>query len=465
MRNTLELDSFTCLCALRQLFEKAEIPDNQLDKYSQNLTAFYELISMEAAVSAATVGEHISIDSTTQDLLSKYGYSAKYLNGAENSLTPDQQMDLILDIKKANQKISEKDGIVDTKSLVDFHKTATSSLGSKTGFRKSGSPDSINSIKDLKYPTAAKIEKELEGFFADLKEKLDQKEGNENNAFTTAGWIYAKFLAISPFSSGNEIIAHLLASHILHLEGYLPIIPVSNNTEAFQDAVSNAIADDPAPFVELLIQSQIQIYLRAIQINQASIEDEKESKVLDAFLNLPRELEEVDEEGMEKARALVDELWQTSIDEFNESADTYNTHQEAENPEFSFVDFASNEDQDRKHWYLFQVIRAASNFNYWASPELFHYWVKLGYTTNNARYEIFLSFHAIGKEFNGKVAATLCSYKREVGAKRIINFHTICDKPFVISPELDFDDLRNKFADWLKKGQDKGYAMAKLEES
>ncbi len=459
MQNSLEVDSFVCLRSLRQLFENTETSSEQIADYDKNLKDFQELIWTEAAISSVVTGGYAEIDSTVQGLLTTYSLSTKYLNNSAANLTPDTQISLIQDLRSASLDMDE-DNPSEPEHLIVLLETATASLNSKFEFRTKDSPENeFQPQEKIKYPLSNKIQEELNKLFSETFEKIAQAEANP---VEIAGQLYAQFLAISPFSSENELMAHLLASNVLHSAGYFPIVLTSEDLPAFQSAVSKAMTDDHAPLTELLTQNQIKTFLRAIKISQSVLENERNSEILHAYLNLPQEVREAEVEDMEKTKRNVDRLWQISIEQFQKAAEEYSSQNLDGSPEFAFVDFASDNDTDRKHWYLFQVIRAASSFKYWAAPESFHYWGKLGYTTNSARHEIFLSFHAVGKKFNGLAAATLCSYKREVGAKRIVDFHTICDKPFIINSEQNFEDLEDNFSKWLQKGQEEGLVRAKI---
>ena len=104
-------------------------------------------------------------------------------------------------------------------------------------------------------------------------------------------------------------------------------------------------------------------------------------------------------------------------------------------------------------WNRHQIIQTARQLGYFANTRRYHEWVRLGIDTENGRANILTSFHAIGTEYRGLVAVSMCFYRRQQdddGENQIIELQPVSDGVFQINYEEPAESVKERFRSWLE---------------
>ncbi|MBW4506847.1 MAG: hypothetical protein KME64_10090 [Scytonematopsis contorta HA4267-MV1] len=120
-------------------------------------------------------------------------------------------------------------------------------------------------------------------------------------------------------------------------------------------------------------------------------------------------------------------------------------------PENYFAD-VKRSDESNDYWFRQQIIHTASSLEYYADTRTYRSWVKLK-IKEDRQTEIILSFHALGFEFFGIMAASAFIEYRDRGEEQEVIF----DKPFVLCSEVfqfsyieQEDFVMQRFSLWLE---------------
>lgn len=79
--------------------------------------------------------------------------------------------------------------------------------------------------------------------------------------------------------------------------------------------------------------------------------------------------------------------------------------------------------------------------------------MRLVLVTEAGRSEIFLSFHAIGRQFRGVIGATMCFFRKpesEDGSGQITELQPVCQEVFQLNYKEEKATVVKRFEPWLE---------------
>jgi hypothetical protein len=130
-------------------------------------------------------------------------------------------------------------------------------------------------------------------------------------------------------------------------------------------------------------------------------------------------------------------------------------------PDFHFrIDSETNEGY-RRHYFKGQIIEVAKALDYFANISVYHDWVRLILRTDDQS-EILVSFHGIGYEYRGVLAASVGFYKRvetEEGERETTKTSSASDAVFQMNYMEDSKDARARFEQWLREALTRAMEM------
>lgn len=115
----------------------------------------------------------------------------------------------------------------------------------------------------------------------------------------------------------------------------------------------------------------------------------------------------------------------------------------------------------RRHYFKGQVSEAAKALDYLANMSLYHDWTRLILRTDEQS-EILVSFHGIGSEYRGILAAAVAFYKRvetEEGERETTQPLSACETVFQMNYVENPEQSRRRFGIWLRESLTKAMAM------
>ena len=276
-------------------------------------------------------------------------------------------------------------------------------------------------------------------------------------ASVAAAWLHHRFTQIHPFQDGNGRVARALATLVFIETEFFPLVVNRDDRPAYIDALEAADADTLAPLIRLFERIEQRWLLRAVSIarevkEEAHRLDQMVEAIADQFsarrMDLRAELEQV--------KGTADHLHGLAHDWLNDLKGSLSKAIEADsNGRQVFVDEGRSTDHSRRNWNRYQVVETARCFDYYANFRDHQSWVRLCFNTESGRSEILLSFHAVGSDFRGVMAALMCFYRGPQSgdeAGQLVTGHLpVGHGPFQFNHREPAESAERRFRAWLEE--------------
>ncbi len=227
-----------------------------------------------------------------------------------------------------------------------------------------------------------------------------------------AAWLHHVFTQIHPFQDGNGRIARLIASYVFIKASYFPLTLVDNqDREAYIEALELADGGDLGPLVTLFGGVQRRTFVKVLGIASAVQRQAGMEQIIAAAREAIVSRKQAHLHKLEQAKRTARTLHRRTVKRLESLAAKLQTDLGTLSPEFHFrVDSELNEGH-RRHYFKGQIIEMAKALDYFANISVYHDWSRLIVRTDDQS-EILVSFHGIGYEYRGVLAASVGFYKR-----------------------------------------------------
>lgn len=275
-------------------------------------------------------------------------------------------------------------------------------------------------------------------------------------ASVAAAWLHHRFTQIHPFQDGNGRVARALATLVFIEAGLFPLVVDRDDRPAYIDALEEADAGSLAALIRLFERIEQRWLLQAVSIAR---EIKHDARRLDQMVEAIADqfgARNVDRQAyLEQAKNTADNLHDLAYNRFTDLADQLMGAIENNSGILKiFADEGRSDDHTRRVWNRYQVIKTARHFSYYANFRDHQSWVRLGFNTENGRSEILLSFHSVGHDYRGVVAASMCFYRRPQsgdGAGHLVTGHqSVGQGPFQFSHKEAANSAERRFEAWLE---------------
>ncbi len=227
-----------------------------------------------------------------------------------------------------------------------------------------------------------------------------------------AAWLHHRFTQIHPFQDGNGRVARSLASLVLLQEGWFPLV-ISGDSEQksrYITACEKADDGDLYSLVELIAQAQRKAFIRSLSLSQDVLatgvihEDDPEKLLISAAKErlVARKREQI-EDLQKKLFNISAALEKQAQDRF--SALATELKKEFHPIDEDFTARVERSKPDNAFWFEGQVIEVARQLGYYADTRTYKSWIVLRIRLERQA-EIVISFHSLGFEFVGVMAAS-----------------------------------------------------------
>ncbi len=443
--------------------QKEELSERQVRDFNDRL-------NREWAIETGIIEGIYSIDQGTTQLLIERGIDASLITYADNVKSPEliagivrdhqdavswlfevvkQQKDLSTSfVKELHHLMTRKQH--DVEGIDQFGRAAR--IAFEHGAYKQSSNNPIRSDgAEHQYCPPEQVPGQMDQLIMFHLEHAEMNVAPD----VSAAWLHHRFTQIHPFQDGNGRVARALASLVLIRAGWFPLVISRTNRGQYLDALEDADAGDIEPLIRLFGLIQKEWFLKALSISKDVKRDTERleqtlASIHDDFSNRNVSVRK----DHEQVKHLAQTLSTTACNKFKEvqfgleSGPAFNCSDRR-----VYSDYGLDSMVDRRCWYRKQVIDTAKHFGYWANSGSYHSWVRLVLATEAGRSEIFLSFHAIGREFRGVIGATMCFFRKSISEeddKQIMELQPTCQEVFQLSYKEEEAQLAKRFEPWLE---------------
>lgn len=268
-----------------------------------------------------------------------------------------------------------------------------------------------------------------------------------------SAWLHHRFTQIHPFQDGNGRIARALASLVFLRSGWFPLVVNRDIRDEYISALEIADIGDLASLVNLFARVQKKAFLKALSLSENVLQQPSPLKqVISAAAERLKarkwtSIKKMQAKAFELSKSLEDSA-QTQLDSI--SADLNKELQKLDQHYFAE---ARRSDLETDFWFKKQIVDTAKELGYYADTRTYRSWVRLK-IKEDRQTELVLSFHSVGVDFLGIMAASAFMEYRD----RNEDLETTVDGPYILSRDVfQFSYTENernvseRFESWLSE--------------
>lgn len=269
----------------------------------------------------------------------------------------------------------------------------------------------------------------------------------------SAAWLHHRFTQIHPFQDGNGRVARALASLVFLKAGWFPLVINRDIREEYIDALEAADGSDLKPLVALVSRVQKSAFVRALSLSEDALrQTEPLDQVIARASDKIRKRKYAEMQDMESAAiALSGVLEKLADTRFREICSRLNAQLHMVDSHYACR--VKHSDESSSHYFKQQIVEIANKHDYYADTRTHRAWVRLRIHEERET-DIVLSFHGLGTQFLGVMAASaFLEYrdKTEAGQTRIDGPHQVCNEIFQYSYREPAAEVKDRFDRWLNK--------------
>lgn len=285
-----------------------------------------------------------------------------------------------------------------------------------------------------------------------LIEMHQQHEQDKIPPEIEAAWLHHRFTQIHPFQDGNGRIARALASLVFIRSGWFPLVVIREQREEYLRSSETADAGDLRPLVELFTRIQKKAFVRALSISETVLrEREPYQQIIAAAGDKLRARQEEKAQDQLIVFQLSGELEEVAYNKLNEVATELNQQLPKIRKNYQAVVDRSGAKTD--FWFRRQIIDLAKKNEYFSDTRTYRAWVRL-LIKEERQVSLIVSFHGLGREFLGLLAASAFLLYRDKGEDQQSTEqgpYQVCDDVFQFSFNERPDEVKKRYQAWLDK--------------
>lgn len=268
-----------------------------------------------------------------------------------------------------------------------------------------------------------------------------------------SAWLHHRFTQIHPFQDGNGRVARCLATLVFLKAGWLPLVITNDDRTRYIGALERADGGDLNNLVSLFVAIQKKAFIGALGVARDVHQKQQVSQVIDAVqARLAQKRKEL-QDRWENAKPILLALQQSAKGRLDDvGAELLSKLGNLGGRLAVFVD-DEPPGGNRGHYFRFQIVETARTLGYFANQREYVAWTRLVIRLGEAQSEILLSYHAVGQDYRGILAASACFFARtEAGDdnREIVDLTPLADEIFQVNYAEVLEPARQRFQVWLE---------------
>ncbi|MUG93263.1 Fic family protein [Scytonema sp. UIC 10036] len=447
----------------------ARIWKSQARKFQESdaLKKFYEQLSREWAIETGIIENLYSIDRDTTQLLIEKGIETTLIPYGTTDQPAERIVPVLIDqqealeslfsfvaqkrelsifyIRELHQIFTQHQETVDAVDAFG-HKVQVPLLHGQ--WKQKPNNPTLRDGKVHEYSPPLQVQSEMERLVSMHLE--DTKQGVPPEL--EAAWLHHRFTQIHPFQDGNGRVARALASFIFIKAGWFPLVISRDFRDEYLDGLQEADKGNLFNLVNLFAKLQKKAFVKVLSLSENVLNDGEPLKkvILAGIERLKARKEQQTQQMQSQAFELAEKLEDIAEAKFGLVALELN-HELKSLEEVYFAD-VQRSDKNNDYWYRQQIIQIAIALQYYADTRTYRSWVRLK-IKEDRQTEIILSFHALGFEFFGIMAASAFIEYRDKTEEQEVTFlqpRVLCSEVFQFSYTEKEDFVIQRFDPWLE---------------
>ncbi|MGH8908323.1 MAG: Fic family protein [Egibacteraceae bacterium] len=355
----------------------------------------------------------------------------------------EEAIDWIFDFVKGDRQLS-------TAFIKELHALMTRHQLMAVGVFKIMSNNPVREDGSVhEYCPPEQVESEMDRLVALHHQHVAQEVAPE----VEAAWLHHRFVQIHPFQDGNGRVVRALASLVLIRAGWFPLVVTRDDRERYIQSLEQADKGDLESLVTMVTALQRRAFVQALSVADTAV---KETERLEQVIRSIREEFVAKEQppAQEEVKRIADLVLQDARIRMQHVAGRLTEELQAVFPSDEFFADCADFVNTRRDWHRWQVVEVARTIGYYANMRDYAAWCRL-VLKSGSQGEILLSFHSVGRDFRGIIAASLAFYRREEmepGSRQVTNLTPVIDEIFQMNYRDDERSVRERFGAWLEAG-------------
>ena len=267
-----------------------------------------------------------------------------------------------------------------------------------------------------------------------------------------AAWLHHRFAQIHPFQDGNGRIARALATLVLVKAGWFPLVVRNQDRAKYIGALETADNGDLKPLVEYFSRLQREEFVRALNIVEDVRQERRVAEAIESVrLQLQRRRDSLVAEW-ETAKSIASALQREAEARLIDVAAELRREMQDVLEHGDYFASGAEDGGERSHYYRYQIVQTARALDYFANLRIYRAWTRLVLQNAN-RTEMLISFHGVGREFQGVLACSASWFQRvetEDGEREVEAVTPVTDQVFLINYKETLATASARFSGWLE---------------
>jgi len=283
----------------------------------------------------------------------------------------------------------------------------------------------------------------------------------DEHPIVASAWLHHRFVQIHPFQDGNGRVARALASIVLLRAELFPLHIRREDREDYIDALEDADRGSLDSLVQLFAARERDDMLWAVsELAREAVSPLQGGRTADVAAAVAGEYARKARDVLDQRRQVnfvAEELVNYGAEILSQSLEQAREAFAAQGIQFyASVDHGGSNDQ-RGHWWRYQIVESAKRLDHWANIPENKYWICSRITLADIQMRFVVSVHHVGYQVSGFMAAVAFAeiqYPEAGPDDRQEQELVHCsDRAFNFTEHDAGDELSRSFEAWLDEAQ------------
>ena len=257
------------------------------------------------------------------------------------------------------------------------------------------------------YCPPIQVQSEMDSLVAHYDAYLENK--TRFHPIAVAAWLHHRFTQIHPFEDGNGRVARALLTWHLARDEYLPVVISRDRKDEYIKALEIADSGNLNTFVNFIVGLERQIISKALEEESTEPTPQVFTRVLENVARMAGQRVESEQTALRSVNFVASGLRDQAVNYLADRSHEIQTQLTAAGLAIKCVTESGGPDNEKGHWYRYQITETAKTLGYWVNFNEDRYLVRLCINPDDGstvpRMVFVISLHHVGRQLTGTMAA------------------------------------------------------------